>query len=112
MFPGIGFRSTAGDPPPIALSPANPGTLVQSSPGAGATWDTTVMTSFASSFSWVVRKNDPPNFTYRTSANNVTPNAERKTPIKPHFVESGDFLHLWKSDQTSVEHFTSGCTLA
>ncbi len=114
MLPGLGFWAAAAPPPEpaISLSPSNPGTLTESSPGAGADWDTTVLTNFSGSFSWVVREGVRPHYPWRTGATVVTPDASGSTPITAHFVASGDFVHAWKSDDAGVAAFSGGITLA
>lgn len=110
MRMGLGFWGSKPATAAISIVPHEPGTIKQSSPGAGASWNCTVRTNFSDPFNWVVVEGVAP-FAFRTSANKVTPNSNGETGITPHFVASGDFVKAWRDSNTNLAYDSGQVTL-
>lgn len=88
-----GTTPTPGTSKSISLSPVSPGSLTESSPGAGVTWTTNVNTVGITSISWVVVS--PGTFAFRDAV--VTVPTTGTVQIKPVFKNSGEFVKVFEA---------------
>lgn len=85
-------------PTTLFLTPADPGTLSESSPGAGAIWSTTIASEGIASLSWA-RVGPPPTYTFLGPVTTIPTTGI--AIINVVFHATNEFLKVWDTDNPS-----------
>lgn len=107
--PGGGGGGTPAPAKSISLSPANPGTIVEPSPGASVTWNTTINSSGFTNLSYSVESAG--GVEYPESIVNTTTTGSKA--VTATFKATGDKFYAWETlNYDNVNVVTQPVTIA
>lgn len=92
----------------LSVSPYNPGTLNETSAGAGVTWNTTIKSTGVTAVDWAI-VGPAPNYTQRNLISNVATTGD--LAVSPNFKADGEFIKTWETGNTSLEAISGAVTI-